>query len=123
MVSLLFVQYLRRRHSLEFGPFALIQALRAAVVEVWGLFVTDGTLAIFAIASLLFVAVFIDRFGAQRSASGWVLVAGVVLAIALALRGAIRSNAKAEATKAALDAAPVDDNDELSLTPSLRSNQ
>jgi Ca2+/H+ antiporter, TMEM165/GDT1 family len=99
VASWIFVQYLRRRDGLRFGQIAVLRPVRAAVLEVWGLFVTDGTLAIFAVAILLFVAVFIDRGGSQRSAAGWVLVAGVLLAIAIALRGAARASAQSTASK------------------------
>src|SRR5487761_4762 len=99
VASLIFVQYLRRRPNLRFDRIPLWRPVRAAVLEVWALFVTDGTLAIFAVAALLFVAVFIDRLGGQRSAAGWVLVAGVLLAIAVALRSAARASAKAAAAK------------------------
>ena len=99
VASLLFVQYLRRRQGLQLGQVAVLRPLRAAVLEVWGLFVTDGTLAIFAVAALLFVAVFIDRFGGRRSIAGWVLVAGVLLAIAISLRGAARAAAMAATLK------------------------
>lgn len=99
VASLIFVQYLRRRQALQFDRIPLWRPVRTAVLEVWALFVTDGTLAIFAVAALLFVAVFIDRLGGQRSAAGWVLVAGVLLAIAVALRSAARASAKAAAAK------------------------
>lgn len=117
VASLLFVQYLRRRQGIQLGHIALLRPLRAAVLEVWGLFVTDGTLAIFAVAALLFVAVFLDRFGGQRSVAGWVLMAGVLLAIAIALRGAARAAAKAATAKLQPESSvPVNDGAELSIT-------
>ena len=94
VASLLFVQYLRSRHDLHLGEATPVRQLRAAVLEVWGLFVTDGTLATFAVVALLVVAVFVDHFGGQRSVAGWVLVAGVLVAIAIALRGAAQAAAK-----------------------------
>jgi Ca2+/H+ antiporter, TMEM165/GDT1 family len=94
VASLVFVQYLHRRQDLYLGQAALVRQLRAAVLEVWGLFVTDGTLAIFAVVALLVVAVFVDHFTGQRSVAGWVLVAGVLLAMAIALRGAAQTAAK-----------------------------
>ena len=95
--SLLFVQYLRRRRNRRGGRIALLRLPRAALLEVWGLFVTDGTLAVIAVATLLFVSVFIDRFGNARSEAGWMLVGGVLLAMGIALWGAARSAAKATA--------------------------
>jgi Ca2+/H+ antiporter, TMEM165/GDT1 family len=99
VASWIFVQYLVRRESLQFGQLAGLRPVRAAMLEVWGLFVTDGTLAIFAVAALLLVAVFVDRVGGQRSIAGWVLVTGVLLAIAVALRGAARATAQAKASE------------------------
>lgn len=122
VASLLFVQYLRRRQGLQFGQIALLRPLRAAVLEVWGLFVTDGTLAIFAVAALLFVAVFIDRFGGQRSVAGWVLVAGVLLAMATALRGAVQAASRAVAAKVQPNfSVPMRDGPEPSITAPVRS--
>ncbi len=92
--SYLFVQYLRRRGGLGAGDLAILKPLKAAVVEVWGLFVVDGMLAIFAVAVVLFVVVFIDRLGGARPFAGWVLVAGVLMSIAVALRRVSRSSAK-----------------------------
>ncbi len=91
VATLLFVQVLSHSHSFGIDQVWLLRPARAAVLEVWGLFVTNGQLAIFAVAALLFVAVFIDRFGGGRSVAGWVLVAGVLLAVAVALRTAARS--------------------------------
>ncbi len=100
LASLAFVAYLRRRPSLQVDSIAPIRMLKAAVLEVWGLFVTDGLLAIFAVASLLFVSVFIDRLSGQRTVAGLVLVAGVLLSLAVALRGAARANARKPVSKA-----------------------
>ncbi len=97
--SLLFVQYLRLHQGWRLSKIELLRPVRAAVIEIWGLFVTDGTLAICAVATLLFVAVLIDRSSGQRSAAGWVLVVGVLLAIAIALRGAAQVAAKAAVAK------------------------
>jgi uncharacterized membrane protein len=122
LASLLFVQYQRRRPALRLGEVASLRTLRAAVLEVWGLFVTDGTLAIFAVAALLFVAAFIDRFGGQRSVAGWVLVAGVLLALAIALRGAARTASKAaQAKRQPESGAPVQDEASRGLTAPVKS--
>jgi uncharacterized membrane protein len=94
VASLIFVQYLRLGPNLRIDHFPPLRMLRAAVLEVWGLFVTDGMLAIFAVTGLLFVAVFIDRFGGDRTNAGLVLVAGVLLAIAVALLRAASAKAK-----------------------------
>jgi len=105
--SWLLVQYLRRRrHSLELMRFAILRSVRAAVLEVWGLFVTDGQLAIFAVAALLFVPVFIDRFKGGRTIAGLVLIAGVLLAIAVAVRSATRAAERVRAANAQHGLAP-----------------
>jgi uncharacterized membrane protein len=99
--SWILVQYLRRsRHGLELMRFAILRSLRAAVLEVWGLFVTDGQLAIFAVAALLFVPVFIDRFKGGRTIAGLVLIAGLLLAITIAVRSATRETERVRAAKA-----------------------
>lgn len=100
VASLLFVQYLRHRLSIGIDQVAVLRWARAGVLEVWGLFVTDGALATFAVAALVFIPFFIDRTGGQRSLAGWVLVAGVLLAVAIALRRAARLKGPATAIKA-----------------------
>ena len=122
VASLVFVRYLRRRQRLQFDQVWLFRPLRAAVQEVWGLFVTDGTLAIFAVAALLFVAVFIDRLGGQRSVAGWVLVAGVLLAIASALRGKAMPVGKSAAAQPGTEAnASMQDGAQPSIAAPVRS--
>lgn len=101
LASYLLVQYLLRRHDVRIDGLPLIRPLRAAVLEVWGLFVTDGMLAIFAVAALLFVVVYIDRLGGQRTLAGLLLAGGVVLAIVASLRQATRTAGRASAAKAA----------------------
>ncbi|HKV88131.1 MAG TPA: hypothetical protein VJT78_09055 [Candidatus Dormibacteraeota bacterium] len=91
LLSLLLVQLVRRRPGNPAGATAAWRLARAAVLEVWGLFVTDGFLAIMAIAALLFVRVFVDRFAGQGVGPGIVLVLGVMLAIAVAVRRADRA--------------------------------
>jgi uncharacterized membrane protein len=99
VASLLFVQFLRRGPAIGSDQVAVLRWARGAVLEVWGLFVTDGALATFAVAALLFIPFFIDRSGGQRSLAGWVLVAGVLLAVAIALRRAARLKGRGPAVK------------------------
>jgi hypothetical protein len=107
IASLLVVQYLKRRPSLSFTKFVVVRYAKAAVIEVWGLFVTDGLLAILTVAALLFVVVFIDRLGGNRGAAGFVLIAGVLAAVIIALIRADRSALRARATNAAAEHKPV----------------
>jgi Ca2+/H+ antiporter, TMEM165/GDT1 family len=85
VASLMFVQYLRQKSSVPVDQIVPVRMVRAAVLEVWGLFVTDGLLASVSVAALLFVVVFIDKFGGDRTNAGLVLVAGVLLALGVAL--------------------------------------
>ena len=101
LASYVLVQYLLRRHDVRFDGVPLLPPLRAAVLEVWGLFVTDGMLAIFAVAALLFVVVYIDRLGGQRTLAGVLLAGGVVLAIVASLRQATRGATRPPAAKGA----------------------
>ncbi len=94
LASYALVQYLLRRHDVQFDSLPLVRPLRAAALEVWGLFVTDGMLAIFAVAALLFVVVYIDRLGGQRTLAGLLLAGGIVLAIVASLRQATRAAAR-----------------------------
>lgn len=85
----------------------ILRSLRAAAMEVWGLFVDDGALAIAAVAALLAIAVFVDHIRNQRETAGVLLVVGVVLAAAIGLSGAIKQSwtrGKAAASVAAVEA-------------------
>lgn len=95
IASLAFVQYVRRRPAVPFMTLPVLRVARAAILEIWGLFVFDGLLAIFVVAALLFVPVFIDRLHGERTIAGLVLVAGVLLAVAVALRSAAIAATKA----------------------------
>jgi uncharacterized membrane protein len=69
-----------------------LRSVRAAGMEVWGLFIDDGALAIAAVAVLLGTAVFVDHFTSQRTLAGILLVIGVFLAVAVSLSGAIKQS-------------------------------
>lgn len=107
IASLLLVQYLKRRPPLSLDKVAVVRYAKAAVLEVWSLFVTDGLLAIVTVAALLFVVVFIDRLGGNRGAAGFVLIAGVLAAVIIALIRADRNAPPARATNAVTERAPV----------------
>ena len=64
--------------------------VRAAAVEVWGLFVTDGLLAILAVVALITAGLFLSRTSGQRTNAGLLLVAGVVVALGISLWAAAR---------------------------------
>ena len=117
LASYLLVQYLLHRHDVRFDGVPLLPPLRAAVLEVWGLFVTDGMLAIFAVAALLFVVVYIDRLGGQRTLAGVLLAGGVVLAIVASLRQATRAATRPPAAKGAAAVTTFSGDGQTSATP------
>jgi Ca2+/H+ antiporter, TMEM165/GDT1 family len=69
-----------------------LRSVRAALSEVWGLFVDEGALAIATIAVLLGAAVFVDHFSSQRGVAAVLLVIGVFVAVAISLSGAIKQS-------------------------------
>ncbi len=69
----------------------LVRLLRAAAIEVWGLFVTDGVLAIFAVGALVAADLFVSRTTGQKTNAGLLLVAGVVIALGISLWAAART--------------------------------
>jgi uncharacterized membrane-anchored protein len=64
------------------------------VNEVWGLFVDDGALATAAVAALLAIAVFVDHEATGKGIAAWLLVLGIVAAMAISLSGSLRQSAK-----------------------------
>lgn len=87
----------------------LVRMVRAAAIEVWGLFVTDGLLAIFAVIALIGVDLFLSRTSGQKTNGGLVLVAGVLVAIGISLwaaaRAAVTTRAPAETRREEMAAA------------------
>lgn len=69
-----------------------LRSVRSAFLEVWGLFVDDGALAIGTIAVLLGMAVFLDHVNGERQLGGALLVLGVFIALAMGLSGAIKQS-------------------------------
>ncbi len=92
------------RHPSSFTvEMRVLRSLRAAVNEVWGLFIDDGALATATIAVLLAVAVFVDHEASDKGFAAWFLVAGVLLAVAISLSGVARQSwTRARAAKASL---------------------
>jgi uncharacterized membrane protein len=90
LTSFLFVRLLvwNPREIVDSRP---IRMVRAAAVEVWGLFVTDGLLAFFAVAALIAVDLFLSHTTRQKTNAGLVLVAGVVVALGISLWAAARA--------------------------------
>jgi uncharacterized membrane protein len=69
-----------------------LRSVRAALSEVWGLFVDDGALAIATVAVLLGTAVFVDHFTAQKAVAAVLMVIGVFVAVAVSLSGAVKQS-------------------------------
>ncbi|HXJ47745.1 MAG TPA: hypothetical protein VNF91_01135 [Candidatus Acidoferrum sp.] len=109
LASFLFVRLLVWRPAGIFES-RLVRMVRAAVVEVWGLFVTDGLLALLAVAALIAVYLFVRRTTGQTTIAGLVLVAGIVVALAISLWAAARAAVagKSSAVPSPDEPAPVD---------------
>jgi uncharacterized membrane protein len=122
VASLLLVQYLRNRANFHFDRIGILRPIRAVVLEVWGLFVTDGQLAIFAVAGLMFVVVFLDRLSGSRSIAGFILAAGVLLALTVALRSAALAKAKAATPKGPADQSIASNNGADGSEPSVQTS-
>lgn len=88
--SLIFVRLLiwRPAHIVNSLP---VRMFRSAVLETWGLFVTNGLLAIATTVSLIAVTIFVERTTGQQSSAGLLLVGGVVFGLGLALWAAART--------------------------------
>jgi uncharacterized membrane protein len=102
IASYIFVRLLLWR-PVQIVDSELVRVLRAAAIEVWGLFVTDGVLAIFAVVALVAADVFVSRTTGQTTNAGLLLVAGVVIALGISLwaaaRTAVASRVPVEALK------------------------
>jgi uncharacterized membrane protein len=68
----------------------LVRMLRVAAMEVWGLFVTDGLLAILAVVALVVADFSLKHTTGQKPAAGLLLVAGVLIALGISLWAAAR---------------------------------
>jgi uncharacterized membrane protein len=97
LASYVFVRLLLWRPA-EIVDSRPVRMVRSAVVEVWGLFVTDGLLAFFAVAALVAAGLFLSRTTGQKMNAGLVLVAGIVIALGISLWAAARAAAVADKT-------------------------
>jgi Ca2+/H+ antiporter, TMEM165/GDT1 family len=103
--SIAFVWYLRRpaRRS---APSGLGRAIKAVVLEVWGLFVDDGAVALVAVVALLAVALFVQHQGDGHNIAGVLLIAGVLIAVGVGLSAAGRAARKPVKSDAPPDLSP-----------------
>ena len=74
-----------------------IEASRSAALEVWGLFVDDGALAIVAVLAIFGVAIFALHYGDTHSVAGALLIVGVLLAVWAGLHDATKAGRSAAA--------------------------
>jgi uncharacterized membrane protein len=93
LASLAFV-WLLRRPSRRAASAGLGRAIKAVGLEVWGLFVDDGAVALVAVVALLAVALFVQHQGDGHKIAGVLLIAGVLIAVGVGLSGAGRAARK-----------------------------
>jgi Ca2+/H+ antiporter, TMEM165/GDT1 family len=90
LASFIFVRLLLWRPA-EVVDSRLVRIVRAAAIEVWGLFVTDGLLAVFAVVALVAAGLFVSHTTGQKTNAGLLLVACVVVALGISLWAAART--------------------------------
>jgi Ca2+/H+ antiporter, TMEM165/GDT1 family len=105
VASLLLVQLLRRPPALP-SASQPVAAVRAAVAEVWGLFVGEGPLALATVAVLLAVGLFTARTTGHAALAGLLLGLGVVGALLVGLSSAFGQARRAAAPARAHAAEP-----------------
>src|SRR5580700_8371707 len=81
LASLAFVWFLRRPGRQASTRGSVERTLRAIGLELWGLFVDDGAVAVVAVVALLAVALFVQHQGDGHSIAGIVLIGGVLIAV------------------------------------------
>jgi hypothetical protein len=77
-ISVLFVTLVRRPIAVgnRFDA-GIVHAVRIAALEIWGLFIDDGSVALVAIAVLLAVTVFTERVTGQPGLAALLLAIGI----------------------------------------------
>jgi uncharacterized membrane protein len=105
IASIGFVWFLRRP-ARRTAPSGLGRAIKAVVLEVWGLFVDDGAVAVIAVVALLAVALFVQHQGDGHNIAGVLLIAGVLIAVGVGLSTAGRVARKPMKPDAPGDALP-----------------
>ena len=92
LASLAFVWYLQRptRPAANYG--AVARVVKAIALELWGLFVDDGAVAIVAIVALLAVTLFVNHEGDSHSIAGILLIVGVLFAVGSGLTSAAKAH-------------------------------
>lgn len=103
LASIAFVLFLKRPARPSSGrENPILHGLQTAVLELWGLFVDDGALAVVAIVVLFAVAWYADHVSGQRGVAAVLLVVGVLVSVAIGLSGPYRKRRQAAKAAAAL---------------------
>jgi Ca2+/H+ antiporter, TMEM165/GDT1 family len=94
LASIVFVWMLRRPRRQATDVSGVERAIRAVALEIWGLFVDDGAIALVAVVALLAVALYVQHQGHVQPIAGVLLIIGVLIAVWVGL-----SNARAATRK------------------------
>ncbi len=105
LASLAFVLVLRRP-SAKPASSGVGQVIKAVALEVWGLFVDDGAVALVAVVALLAVALFVQHQGDGHNIAGAMLIVGVLVAVGVGLSAAGRAARKPVTPETPAEALP-----------------
>jgi Ca2+/H+ antiporter, TMEM165/GDT1 family len=118
LASIAFVLFLKRTPRAASGRHnPILHGLQTAVLELWGLFVDDGALAVVAVVVLFAIAWYTDHVSGQRGVAAVLLVVGVVAAIAIGLTGPYRKSRQAAKADAKTVATGEHDQPPLAVVP------
>jgi uncharacterized membrane protein len=90
LASLAFVLVLRRPDR-QPASGGVARVIKAVALEVWGLFVDDGAVALVAVVALLAVALVVQHQGDGHNIAGVLLIVGVLIAVGVGLSAAGRA--------------------------------
>jgi uncharacterized membrane protein len=108
LASLLCVMFLKRpKPASSRVDNVVVRSLRAAILEIWGLFVDDGALAVIALLVLFAVGWYAEHVRGQQGIAAVLLVLGVLTAIAIGLSGPYRQSRRMD-KPVAVEVAPPD---------------
>ena len=81
VASVVMVQYLKLAPRARHQQTGAERAVRAVGAELWALLVGDGAIAIVSLAVVFGVALYIAKISGSANVGGWVLTAGVIVAV------------------------------------------
>ncbi len=122
LASVAFVWLLKRPARMRSSISGLERTLKAIALELWGLFVDDGAIALVAVVVLLAVALLVQHQGDTHDVAGILLIAGVLLAVGVGLSNAAKPAPKATAASAPEPDLPaqLSESDESRIAPETR---